>query len=76
MSHNLWQGEKVRLRAVEPGDWQAFHAFDESDTEMARLGWRAPFPRSAERARRWAEEAAAAEPKHDNYRLAIENREG
>jgi len=76
MSHNLWQGEKVRLRALAPSDWQSLHAFDEADTEMARLGWRVPFPRSAERARRWAEEAASAEPKDDNYRLVIENREG
>jgi len=24
MNTNLWQGQKVRLRAVEPGDWEVF----------------------------------------------------
>src|SRR6266498_4552272 len=76
MSQNIWQGEKVRLRAVEPADWPAFHAFDQSDTEMARLGWQINFPRSSDRARRWAEDSAAAEPKNDNYRLAVENQAG
>ena len=33
MNTNIWQGEKVRLRAVEPSDWEAFHAFDKQLTE-------------------------------------------
>ena len=76
MTINIWQGERVRLRAIEPGDWEAFHAFDQSDTEMARTGSRIHFPRSAERARTWAAEMAAAEPKNDNYRLAVADQEG
>jgi len=76
MQDNIWHGEKVRLRAVEASDWEAFHAFDQSDTEMARMGWQVTFPRSNEHAREWAAKAAAAEPQNDNYRLAIENREG
>jgi RimJ/RimL family protein N-acetyltransferase len=76
MQHNLWQGAKIRLRALEPSDWQAFRAFDTSDTEMARLGWRIPFPRSTEQAKKWAEETAQVEPKDDNFRFAIETLQG
>ncbi len=76
MQDNIWQGEKVRLRAVEPSDWEAFHAFDEADTEMARMAWRIKLPRSTERARGWAQQTSAAEPQNDVYRLAVENREG
>ncbi len=76
MSDNIWQGEKVRLRAMEPSDWEAFHAFDMADSEMARLSWSIPFPRSTERAKQWAADAAMAEPKDDNFRFVIENLQG
>ena len=75
MTHNIFHGEKVRLRAIEPRDWEAFHAFDQ-DTELARHSYAIPFPRSSEEARRWAEEKAAAKPANDEFFWVIENDEG
>lgn len=75
MNLNVWQGEKVRLRAVEPEDWEHFHR-DSLDTEAARLYDEVPFPGSAEGARRWAQELSVAGPKNDEFRWVIENREG
>lgn len=72
---NLWQGEKVRLRAIEPEDWEAFRAFD-ADTEMARLGWRVGFPHSVAESQQWAAEQSAAGMKDDRRRLAIETLAG
>lgn len=71
----LWIGEKVRLRAVVPEDWQIFQAWDE-DTEVARLCYEIPFPRSPENTRRFAEVQASAEPRDDAFRWIIENRTG
>ena len=33
--YNAWTGHLVRLRAVEPGDWERFAAFDQ-DSEGQR----------------------------------------
>ncbi len=75
MSLNLWQGELVRLRAIEPGDWEAFHRSN-LDTEAARHHSWIPFPRSSQGQKKWAEELSLAEPKNDSCRLVIENRAG
>jgi RimJ/RimL family protein N-acetyltransferase len=72
MNFNIWQGEKVRLRAIEPEDWQIFNAWN-LDSENARLCYAIPFPASKERDRRWAADQAAQEPKEDAFNLAIEN---
>jgi RimJ/RimL family protein N-acetyltransferase len=72
---NIWQGERVRLRAVEPEDWEAFYQWDQ-DTEMARLSYWIPFPGSREHAKKWTSEEARAEPKGHNFRWVIENLEG
>jgi RimJ/RimL family protein N-acetyltransferase len=67
MAHpaNAWTGKLVRLRAVEPGDSEHFHAFD-SDTEMQRLGYEVQLPRSAHRAAQWAVEQAERQPAQAN----------
>jgi RimJ/RimL family protein N-acetyltransferase/ADP-ribose pyrophosphatase YjhB (NUDIX family) len=72
---NLWAGQLVRLRAVEPRDWEAFHAND-LDTESQRNGWSIQFPRSEAASKEWAEREAKAEPLGDNVRFAIENLQG
>jgi RimJ/RimL family protein N-acetyltransferase len=74
MTYNMWQGERVRLRAIEPGDWEAFHAND-ADSEAARLGYWIPLPRSAAASQEWA--AAEAKPGGDDaMRFAIETSAG
>lgn len=72
---NIWQGEKVRLRAVEPEDWESFHQWG-LDTEAARNSYYIPLPRSAEGSRKWAAELATAEQKDDQFRFVIENLAG
>ena len=72
---NEWEGEVVRLRAVEPGDWEVFHRH-EVDTEAARKAARVELPRSSEAARRWAETEGLPRPDTDDFRFAITNREG
>ncbi|MCK2219600.1 GNAT family N-acetyltransferase [Actinomadura sp. ATCC 31491] len=67
---SIWVGERVRLRAREPADWEVFHAFDE-DSEAVRDGWRLQPPRSAARAQKAAEEAAGEEPDLDRFDLVI-----
>jgi RimJ/RimL family protein N-acetyltransferase len=72
MSTNIWQGKKVRLRAIEPEDWPIFSAWN-LDTETARLCYSIPFPSSQERDRRWAADQAAKEAQNDAFDFAIEN---
>jgi len=72
MSHNLWQGQKVRLRAVEPEDWETYYHWND-DTDVARdCDW-IPFPGSKAWQQKWAAEQATAEPENDTFRWSIEN---
>jgi RimJ/RimL family protein N-acetyltransferase len=75
MSYNIWQGDKVRLRAMESQDWAIFHKSDD-DTEVARLCYEIPFPRSTEGSIHWAEATANSAPQEDAYRMVIENVQG
>jgi RimJ/RimL family protein N-acetyltransferase len=72
---NIWQGKRVRLRAVEPEDWRFFSAWSE-DTETARQTYFIPFPKSEAAARKWTEEEALKKPENDQFRLVIENQDG
>ena len=75
MAGYVWEGERVRLRAVEPDDWQTFFDWNR-DSDAARSAYRVPFPRSAEGTRRWAAETALRQPEGDVYRWVIENLAG
>jgi RimJ/RimL family protein N-acetyltransferase len=75
MSFNVWQGEKVRLRAVEPEDWETYYR-DSTDTEAARVGDQVHILRSAEVMRQWAQELSLRKPENDSYQWAIEALEG
>lgn len=66
---SFWTGQRVRLRGIEPDDWQAFLRFAEDEE---RLGDLLHPPRSAESFREWAKEQALARPDGDCFRLAIE----
>lgn len=68
---NIWQGTRVRLRGIAPGDAATFHAWNQ-DTEMSRRLYFIPFPTSEERERRWAEKMATAEPTGDAFHFVIE----
>ncbi len=75
MSTSVWQGKHIRLRAIEPEDWEAFFSFDQ-DSELARHDDRVFVPRSKEDAKRWAEELAGEVHKDDRYFLVIETLDG
>ena len=73
--HNIWQGERVRLRAVEPEDWKIFNQWD-LDSDMARDCYWVPFPKSQEAARKSTLDQSLQAPKEDAFSLVIENLEG
>jgi RimJ/RimL family protein N-acetyltransferase len=70
---SIWQGKTIRLRAIEPSDWETYFALDQ-DTEQARALYFVPFPQSQVGAKRFAEEASK-KSNGDNFRFVIENRE-
>ncbi len=74
MSTNLWQGQHVRLRAVESRDWEAFHAND-ADSDAARPSYLVSLPRSEAATKAWAE-SESKQPMGDAMRFAIETLDG
>ena len=71
---SVWEGELVRLRGIEPGDWEAVMRFDQWSDDV-RSGGGLSQPRSAEGYRQWAAERAARAPQAgvDDFELAIES---
>ena len=74
-SADFWRGKAVRLRAVEPEDWQHFFEW-QADTYFDRATYHIDFPQSREAARKWTANLATAEVKNDEYRWVIENLDG
>ncbi|MGV9377953.1 GNAT family N-acetyltransferase [Nonomuraea sp. NPDC003707] len=72
---SAWVGQLVRLRAIEPEDWEAFHSFDEY-SDAVRSGEHLHPPQSAARARKWAAELAERTQGLDEVRLVIATRDG
>jgi RimJ/RimL family protein N-acetyltransferase len=72
---SVWVGERVRLRGVEPEDWEAFQRFDDNTTDMRR-GDKIRPPMSTARQREWAQKAALKPVERDQFDLAIESLEG
>ncbi|GAA3603401.1 hypothetical protein GCM10022419_104830 [Nonomuraea rosea] len=67
---SAWVGERVRLRATEPEDWEAFHSFEE-DSDAVRNSWRLHPPSSAAYAKKRAAEEAERQPDLDAPELVI-----
>jgi RimJ/RimL family protein N-acetyltransferase len=72
---NIWQSKLVRLRAVEPEDWQAFFDWDQ-DTDFGRWTYWIPFPGSRESAKKWTADLALAGDKNHEFRWVIESLSG
>ncbi|MDA3645722.1 GNAT family N-acetyltransferase [Saccharopolyspora indica] len=70
---SIWIGDRVRLRGIEPEDWQAFQRIDGDTSDMRAVDMIHP-PRSAEGYRRWAAEQAVKEPEGDEFQLAVHSR--
>ncbi len=72
---SIWQGKRVRLRAIEPSDWEVYFAWNQED-DQARAVSPIPFPQSAESVRQWAQQEATRKPDGDAFRFVIENETG
>jgi len=75
MSDNIWQDDLVRLRAVEPADWQHFFEWNQDSYFERTLDETHPF-KSQAAVQKWAADQAVAEPKGDDYRWVIESLAG
>ncbi|HEX9037307.1 MAG TPA: GNAT family protein [Ktedonobacterales bacterium] len=71
---DIWRGRLVRLRGLEPDDWEAHFIWDQ-DSETGRMLDHAWFPNSAARARTWAEQTAVQSGEGDRFHFAIEELE-
>ena len=61
MSHNMFEGEKVRLRGVRPEDWEHFLRWDQ-DSDAQRHGYQIWPPQGTEAARAFAREQSETKP--------------
>jgi RimJ/RimL family protein N-acetyltransferase len=71
MPANLWTGDLVKLRRIEPEDWEHFYRWNQ-DTDAERLGYFVPPPQSKEAVRKWAENESTVRPEGDDIRFVIE----
>jgi RimJ/RimL family protein N-acetyltransferase len=69
-ARSYWQGDRIRLRAMEPADWDAYNAWNQDDDQARRVSV-VPFPQSQESVRRFAERTATEPPDGDNFRWVI-----
>jgi RimJ/RimL family protein N-acetyltransferase len=74
MNDYFWQTNRIRLRQIEPEDWEV-HFLWNMDSQIARDVNDLPFPESKVRVKAWAEEQSKANPEKDEFILAIELRE-
>lgn len=72
---SIWQGKRVRLRALEPSDWEVYFAWNQDD-DQARSVSSIPLPQSMEAVRQWAQQEATRKPEGDAFRFVIENETG
>jgi RimJ/RimL family protein N-acetyltransferase len=72
---SVWQGASVRLRAIEPEDAAAFHAWNQDSDTGRFLDFVWP-PQSLASAKEWAQKTATQEVKDDQYACVIENLTG
>lgn len=72
---SYWQGEKVRLRGIEPSDAEAIHRWDLDSDTVRLLDFLWP-PLSGAFARAWAEEQSKKKLDEDRFHWIVQNREG
>lgn len=74
-NNNFWQNERIRLRAVEPGDAELFYQWN-LDSERARLLDFLWPPQSHAALQKWAEEQTQRRMDGDGYHWVIETPDG
>jgi RimJ/RimL family protein N-acetyltransferase len=70
--NNIFDGERVRLRAIEAEDWEFFYHLDTMTTDLGRAADEIWFPNSKARAQAWAAAQANSHSQHDQFRFRIE----
>lgn len=75
MSTSVWQGSRVRLRAIEPADWEVFYEWNQDDDMTRRLDvvW---LPQSREAVKQWTEYQATRRSEGDDFHFVIERLDG
>ncbi len=68
---NHWEGRRVRLRAIDPDDWEQFYRWSH-DSYAQRNAYQIETPRSREDLQEWAREQAQRRRKGDDVVLAVE----
>ncbi|MFI2780895.1 GNAT family N-acetyltransferase [Streptomyces sp. ALB3] len=68
---DMWAGEKVRLRGVEPEDWKGFRDQARNTIDVRNADLVEP-PRSAESFRAWTADRAGRPPNTEAFRLVVE----
>jgi RimJ/RimL family protein N-acetyltransferase len=68
---DMWTGEKVRLRGVEPEDWEGFRDLARHTVDVRNADLVEP-PRSEEGFRIWTAERAGRPPGGEAFRLVVE----
>lgn len=74
-SINLFEGQQVRLRGVEPRDWEFFWG-NSADTDSERLNDTVEFPWQPEKVKVWTEDVNRRKPTDDQFRFIIETLAG
>jgi RimJ/RimL family protein N-acetyltransferase len=72
---NIWQGYRVRLRAVEPEDGDTHFDWNQDSETFRRLD-RIYVPQSRAAARQWAERQSLERPGNDVFHFEVESLEG
>jgi RimJ/RimL family protein N-acetyltransferase len=72
---NFWQGERVKLRAIEPSDAETYFQWNQDSERARNLSFVWP-PTSLASVRAWAEEQSQKKLENDAYHWVIENLEG
>ena len=71
----LFQGDKVRLRAVEAADWEVHYHWN-MDSDNGRMTDEVWFPTSREFVQEWAESESKRRDEEDAFRFQIESLAG
>ena len=75
MADSEFGGKRVRLRAIEPEDWETFYAWNQDSEAMRGLNL-PQFPQSKAAVREWAANWATRPAERDLYFFVIENLDG
>lgn len=72
---NVWQGEKVRLRGIEPQDFETMYQWRSDSEAFGKVDYLS-FPHSYEHFKKKMDQSLEKGPDGDSYLFAIENLEG